>query len=218
MLTEILVEALTNMDYDTLEHVLESCNEEELAFVDEVMEMSKADFKAENVNTFKRNDHLKSFKLDNGTGLTSKDFDNIKGSANDFFKNDAQTLDNTDNARELFIRSNNIADKYRQKFKNQGVDADVAQKIAQRVANIYTHSAVDASDRAYGRREDRAMNEINRQVSDAIKKNELDKYMKAYDDWAERENKKLRLKYTAAEAKQKLLQKLDKLRPSDLKR
>lgn len=38
MLTEILVEALTNMDYDTLEHVLESCSEEELAFVDEAME------------------------------------------------------------------------------------------------------------------------------------------------------------------------------------
>lgn len=38
MLTEILVGALSNMDYDTLEHVLESCSEEELAFVDEAME------------------------------------------------------------------------------------------------------------------------------------------------------------------------------------
>ena len=40
---DILVEALTNMDYDTLEHVLESCSEEELAFVDEVMEATKFD-------------------------------------------------------------------------------------------------------------------------------------------------------------------------------
>ena len=38
MLTKILIEALANMDYDTLEHVLESCNEEELALVDEAME------------------------------------------------------------------------------------------------------------------------------------------------------------------------------------
>ena len=43
MLMDILVEALTNMDYDTLEHVLESCSEEELAFVDEVMEATKFD-------------------------------------------------------------------------------------------------------------------------------------------------------------------------------
>ena len=49
MLTEILVEALSNMDYDTLEYVLESCSEEELELIDEAMEMSKADFNAENI-------------------------------------------------------------------------------------------------------------------------------------------------------------------------
>ena len=38
MLTEILVEALSNMDSNTLERVLESCSVEELAFIDEAME------------------------------------------------------------------------------------------------------------------------------------------------------------------------------------
>lgn len=38
MLTEILVEALSNMDSNTLSRVLESCSAEELTFIDEAME------------------------------------------------------------------------------------------------------------------------------------------------------------------------------------
>ena len=216
MLTEILVEALSNMDYDTLEHVLESCSEEELAFVDEAMEMSKADFKAENVNTFKRNDHLKSFKLDNGTGLRSDTFDRIKGTANKHFS--TYTLDNPVHVNELRVDIHGISNNIAKNAMNAGISPDVADKIAARAASVYLKEATKASRQAmndkYGEKVYKNMTDIENTFDDQDAYKKLEK---SYISWAKRENAKLNAKYNASQAKQKLLQKLSKLKPSDIK-
>ena len=216
MLTEILVEALTNMDYDTLEHVLESCSEEELAFVDEAMEMTKADFKAENVNTFKRNDYLKSFKLDNGTGIGSKTFDRIKGIANNHFGK--YTLDNPMHVNELRVDIHNIANNTVKNAMNAGISPDVADKIATRTAAEYLKEARKASRQSindkYGEKVYKNMTDIENTFDDQDAYKKLEK---SYIAWAKRENAKLNEKYNISQAKKKLLKKLSKLKPSDIK-
>lgn len=216
MLTEILVEALSNMDYDTLEHVLESCSEEELAFVDEAMEMSKADFKAENVNTFKRNDHLKSFRLDNGTGLSSEDLGDIKSRANRHFG--VHTLDNPRHTQELRVDVNNLEVITANRAMNAGISPDVANKIAARASAEYIREARKSSnksaDASYREKVYKNMQDVENTFDDEKAYNKL---ANSYIAWAKRENAKLHAKYAAADVKEKLLQKLSKLKPSDIK-
>ena len=216
MLTEILVEALSNMDYDTLEHVLESCSEEELAFVDEAMEMSKADFKAENVNTFKRNDHLKSFRLDNGTGMTARTFANLKGDASRHFG--MYTLDNPRHVQELRIVTGNIEQQLDKLGSEAGLSQDVIDKIRLRARREYMRSAGDSSRATINRDYD---NKVSANFDDVLAaQNDPETYnkmVKSYVEWAKRENAKLHAKRAAGDVKEKLLQKLNKLKPSDLK-
>ena len=139
MLMDILMESLMSMDDDTIDSVLESCSDEELAFVDEAMEMSKADFKAENANTFRHNDHLKSFRLDNGTGLSSEDLDAIKSRANHHFG--VHTLDNPRHTQELRVDVNNLGVITANRAMNAGISPDVANKIAARASAEYIREA-----------------------------------------------------------------------------
>lgn len=216
MLMDIIIESLMNMDNDTLDYVIESCTEEELELVDEAMEMSKADFKAENVNTFKRNDHLKSFRLDNGTGMSARTFANLKGDASRHFG--IYTLDNPRHVQELRVDVNNLAETTAKRAMNLGISPDVANKIAVRATSEYMKEARKASQKS-----------INDKYNEAVYKNMTDventfddqdaykKLEKSYIAWAKRENAKLNAKYNASQVKQKLLQKLSKLKPSDLK-
>lgn len=216
MLMDIIIESLMNMDNDTLNYVIESCTEEELELVDEAMEMSKADFKAENENTFRRNDHLKSFRLDNGTGLSSEDLDAIKSRANHHFG--VHTLDNPRHTQELRLDVNNLGVITANRAMNAGISPDVANKIAARASAEYIREARKSSnksaDASYREKVYKNMQDVENTFDDEKAFNKL---ANSYIAWAKRENAKLHAKYAAADVKEKLLQKLSKLKPSDLK-
>lgn len=217
MLTEILVEALMGMDDKTLNGVLESCSEEELEILDNVMEMSKADFRAENINTFKRNDYLNSFKLDNGTGLNTKYFKDTKDEASSRYGR--FTLDDPNNVKDLRMRIDQIGSAVRQQAVDLGMSPDVVTKAVGRAESEYLRHAIAGSKKAVNK----AYAEKTRNNFNGIKDTWYDpdafqKMAKSYVAWAKRENAKLQAKDDAQHAKQKLLAKLDKLKPSDLKK
>ena len=178
--------------------------------------MTKGDFKAENVNTFRRNDYLDSFKLDNGTGMSKKLFVDVRSKG--FNHYNEFTLDNPRHVQELEMDLGMIKKRVQDKAMDKGISDDVAKKIADRVSTEYYKSAMRGSLRSV---RDQHLAKVKQNLGEIAKLEKgtkgYEKMANSYIKWATRENKKLHTRRNMEDAKRIIIQKLDKLKPSDIK-